>query len=171
MPQTSTVDILDVRNPSRPRKVTTIDTSALGSPNSVAVHDGVVAVAIQSDPKTDPGHVAFYDTNGKLIKAVKVGALPDMITFTPDGNSVLTANEGEPSGYGEGYVDPEGSVSIVPVPRNSKEWKQLSDRDVRTVSFKKFNGKEDRAARPGHSHLRPRRQRRAGLRAGIHHRH
>ncbi|WP_161965564.1 choice-of-anchor I family protein [Steroidobacter cummioxidans] len=139
---TSTVDVLDVRNPSQPKKVTTIDTGTIGSPNSVAVRDGVVAVAIESRPKTDPGHVAFYDANGKLIKAVKVGALPDMITFTPDGSSVLTANEGEPSGYGPGHVDPEGSVSIVPVPRNSKQWKQLSDRDVRTVSFTQFNGKE-----------------------------
>lgn len=147
--ETSTVDILDVRNPSRPKKVTTINTVTLGSPNSVAVRDGVVAVAIENDPKTDPGRVAFYDTNGKLIKAVKVGALPDMITFTPDGSNVLTANEGEPSGYGEGFVDPEGSVSIVPVPPNSREWKQLSDRDVRTVSFKKFNGKEDKLRAQG----------------------
>ncbi|MFC4309716.1 choice-of-anchor I family protein [Steroidobacter flavus] len=140
--QTSTVDILDVRNPSSPTKVTTINTAVLGSPNSVAVRDGVVAVAIQSDPKTDPGHVAFYDTDGVLIKAVQVGALPDMITFTPDGSSVLTANEGEPSGYGAGHVDPEGSVSIVPVPRNSIDWKKLSDSDVRTVTFQQFNGKE-----------------------------
>ncbi|HEY5761385.1 MAG TPA: choice-of-anchor I family protein [Steroidobacter sp.] len=140
--QTSTVDILDVSNPSSPTKVTTIDTASLGSPNSVAVRDGVVAVAIQSDPKTNPGHVAFYDTDGKLIKAVQVGVLPDMITFTPDGRSVLTANEGEPSGYGAGFVDPEGSVSIVPVPRNSKEWKKLSDSDVRSVTFQRFNGKE-----------------------------
>lgn len=141
--ETSTVDILDVRNPSRPRKVTTIDTATLGAPNSVAVRNGLVAIAIESDPKTDPGHVAFYDTNGRLIKAVRVGALPDMVTFTPDGSNVLIANEGEPSGYGEGFVDPEGSVSIVPVPRNWKEWKRLSDSDVRTVSFKKFNGQED----------------------------
>lgn len=140
--QTSTVDILDVSNPSSPTKVTTIDTAALGSPNSVAVRDGVVAIAIQSDPKTDPGHVGFYDTNGTLIKAVQVGALPDMITFTPDGSSVLTANEGEPSGYGAGFVDPEGSVSIVPVPRSDKAWTKLSDSDVRTVSFQRFNGKE-----------------------------
>jgi hypothetical protein len=140
--QTSTVDILDVSNPSSPTKVTTINTAILGSPNSVAVRDGVVAVAIQSDPKTNPGHVAFYDTNGTLIKAVQVGALPDMITFTPDGSSVLTANEGEPSGYGVGFVDPEGSVSIVPVPRNSKEWEKLSDSDVRSVTFQQFNGKE-----------------------------
>lgn len=139
---TSTVDVLDVRNPSSPTKVATINTATLGSPNSVAVRDGVVAIAIQSDPKTDPGHVAFYDTNGELLKAVKAGALPDMITFTPDGSSVLTANEGEPGGYGPGFVDPEGSVSIVPVPRNAKEWTKLSDSDVRTVTFKQFNGKE-----------------------------
>ncbi len=111
---TATVDILDVRNPSRPRKISTINTASLGSPNSVAVRNGIVAVAIESDPKTDPGHVAFYDINGKLIKAVQAGALPDMVTFTPDGDYVLSANEGEPSGYGAGHVDPEGSVSIIP---------------------------------------------------------
>jgi hypothetical protein len=147
--ETSTVDILDVRNPSHPVKVTTIDTATLGSPNSVAVRDGVVAVAIQSDPKIAPGHVAFYDTHGKLIKAVQVGSLPDMIAFTPDGSNLLTANEGEPSGYGEGFVDPEGSVSIVPVPRNSKEWKKLSDSDVRTVTFQRFNGKEGKLRAQG----------------------
>jgi hypothetical protein len=38
--QTSTVDILDARNPQLPTRTATIDTSALGSPNSVDVHDG-----------------------------------------------------------------------------------------------------------------------------------
>src|SRR5262245_12313860 len=61
---TSTVDILDVRNPRAPVKLKTIDTSALGSPNSVAVHDDLVAVAIQSDPKTGTGHVSFYKPSG-----------------------------------------------------------------------------------------------------------
>src|SRR5262245_6560527 len=54
---TSTVDVLDARNPKLPTRITTIDTSALGSPNSVDVHDGLVAIAIQANPKTDPGHV------------------------------------------------------------------------------------------------------------------
>jgi hypothetical protein len=81
--QTSTVDILDASNPKQPTRITTIDTSALGSPNSVDVHDGLVAVAIQADPKTDPGHVAFYKVSGELITSVEVGALPDMIKFTP----------------------------------------------------------------------------------------
>lgn len=139
---TATVDILDVRDPTTPTLISTIDTSALGSPNSVAVGRGIVAVAIESNPKTDPGHVAFYTTGGELIKAVKVGALPDMVTFTPDSYFVLSANEGEPSGYGAGHVDPEGSVSIIPVPWDPNGWNKLNDGAVRTVGFTQFNGQE-----------------------------
>lgn len=140
---TATVDIVDVRNPAIPSRLSTIDTSTFGSPNSVAVSRGIIAVAIESRPKTDPGHVAFYTSSGELIKAVKVGALPDMLTFTPDGGYyVLSANEGEPSGYGAGHVDPEGSVSIIPVPWDAKGWNKLSDASVRTVTFSKYNGQE-----------------------------
>src|ERR1044072_8423665 len=39
---TATVDILDVRDPTTPTMVSTINTSALGSPNSVAVGRGIV---------------------------------------------------------------------------------------------------------------------------------
>ena len=63
--------------------------------------------------------MAFYKTSGDFINSVQVGALPDMLTFTPDGEYLLVANEGEPSGYGAGHVDPEGSVSIIPMPQAS----------------------------------------------------
>jgi len=37
-----------------------------------------------------------------------------MITFTPDGTKVMTANEGEPNSYGQPTsFDPEGSVSVI----------------------------------------------------------
>ena len=52
-------------------------------PNSVAVGNGVVAVAVEADPKTDPGTVVFLNPAGKVRGSVEVGALPDMLTFTP----------------------------------------------------------------------------------------
>jgi hypothetical protein len=140
--QAASIDILDVRHPTQPARVHTIDVASLGSPNSVDVHDGLVAVAIQAQDKTATGHVAFYTTSGKLIDTVEVGALPDMIKFTPDGDYVLVANEGEPSGYGAGFVDPDGSVSIVRVPRNPSDWKKFGQRNVRAVTFTAYNGQE-----------------------------
>ena len=126
----SSVSIVDTRNPRNLKLVGTIDTSPFGSPNSVAVKDGIVAIAIEAPVKTDAGRVGFYTTSGQLITTVKVGALPDMLTFTPDGQYLLVANEGEPSGYGTGFVDPEGSVSIIRIP-HGKLLKKLKDSDVR----------------------------------------
>ena len=51
-----------------------------------------LAVAQQAEPKAAPGSVTFFDAKalGKL-RSVTVGALPDMLTFTPSGSSVLVA--------------------------------------------------------------------------------
>lgn len=138
----SSVTILDASNPSDLLLISTIDTSPLGSPNSVAVRHGMVAIAIEPPVKTDTGFVGFYTTSGEFITSVKVGALPDMLTFTPDGRNLMVANEGEPSGYGIGHVDPEGSVSIIPMPSSLGGMKKLKDADVRHVSFAGFNGQE-----------------------------
>lgn len=51
--------------------------------NSVAVHNGIVAVAIQAPVKTDNGRMALYKASDlTLLGSVVVGALPDMVTFT-----------------------------------------------------------------------------------------
>ncbi len=93
--------MLDITDPTAPELIDSIDVkngdTTLGAANSVAAFDGVVAVAVEGSPKTNPGIVAFYEaeTLAKL-GSVSVGALPDMLTFTPDGSKVLVANEGEP---------------------------------------------------------------------------
>jgi DNA-binding beta-propeller fold protein YncE len=87
-------------------------TTVVGNANSVSVNGNLVAVAIEANPKTDNGWVLFLNaTTLAYVDAVAVGALPDMVTFTPDGSKAIVANEGEPN---EGYsIDPEGSVSVI----------------------------------------------------------
>lgn len=133
----STIDVLDISNPSSPTRLFQIDVTPFGDQaNSVAVSKkGVVAAAIQANVKTDPGVVAFFNTDGDFISSVQVGALPDMLTFTKNGKKVLVANEGEPS---DDYItDPEGSVSIINLKRGPERVTQV---DVITAGFTAFNG-------------------------------
>jgi DNA-binding beta-propeller fold protein YncE len=132
------VDVLDLSNPASPKLLGTISVAAIGGGvNSVAIHDGLVALAVEAKLKTSPGVVAFYNAADlKLLHTVQVGALPDMVTFTPDGKTLLVANEGEPNSYGlADSVDPEGSVSIIAVNRTGTS-------TVATANFKEFIGKE-----------------------------
>jgi 2',3'-cyclic-nucleotide 2'-phosphodiesterase/3'-nucleotidase/5'-nucleotidase len=109
-----TIDMLDLSDPTAPTLKGQIDVTEVGaSPNSVAVYNDIVAVAIEADPVQDAGMVGFYSTDGTLISSVTVGALPDMVTFTPDGTKVLTADEGEPSS--DYATDPVGSISIIDI--------------------------------------------------------
>jgi len=138
--ETRSVDILDISDPSTPVLSGTIEIADLdppyndGSPNSVAVSNGVVAVALENGDPQEPGFVAFFDTDGNPIAQVEVGTLPDMLTFTPDGMKVLVANEGEPN---DDYTnDPEGSVSIIDI---SGGVETLSETHVTMVGFTHFN--------------------------------
>lgn len=139
------VDVLDISNPAAPTRAGTIQVTALGDGvNSVAVHDGLVALAIQNKVKTSAGVVAFYNAADlKLLHSVTVGALPDMVAFTPDGKTVLVANEGEPNSYGKSdSVDPEGSVSIISVNRTGTS-------SVVHADFKAYIGKEAELRKAG----------------------
>jgi hypothetical protein len=124
-------EILNIADPARPALLKRVDFSALGvSANSIAIHSGRVAVAMQPSDKTQPGTVAFYDPAGALKATITVGCLPDMVCFTPDGSKVLTANEGEPS---DDYsVDPPGSISIINV---SGPLHELAQSDATTLGF------------------------------------
>jgi hypothetical protein len=136
---TSSFDILDTSNPANPTLFRSTSTSELGTANSVAIKHGLVAVAIENDNKQDPGSVAFYDVDGNFLTAVTVGALPDMLTFTPDGTKVLVANEGETNSYNQSdSIDPEGSISIIDLCGGLKNLQPV----VKTADFKAFNAQK-----------------------------
>ncbi|WP_221076273.1 choice-of-anchor I family protein [Agarivorans aestuarii] len=90
---------------------------ALGGANSIAVHNDLMAVAIEADAQANNGFIVFYNGLNAgtpvFLSAVEVGNLPDMVTFTPDGSKVIVANEGEPSG--DYSNDPEGSIAVISV--------------------------------------------------------
>lgn len=136
---------VDVLNASTGALVQRIDTRAYGSINSVAVHNGVAAMAFEdSSNRSSPGVVKLFDTGTRSLLAgtnsFTVGALPDMLTFTPDGTRLLVANEATPNfvpntanpsltindygtattaagvfprSFGPSAKDPAGSVSII----------------------------------------------------------
>jgi len=115
---------------------------------SVAIHPSqeFIAVAAPAKPETDDGYIIFLDYNGTYLSHVKVGSLPDMVTFTPDGKFALSANEGQPS---DDYkIDPEGSVSIIDV---SGDIKSLQSQHVTTAGFNKLQASDIRIVKPGAS--------------------
>ena len=138
------VDVLDLSNPAAPVKISQITFNAGEAPNSVAVRNGVLGVAVQAATKTDPGRAVFYMTNANFGSATDVtldtpagsatvGALPDMLTFASN-TRVLVANEGEPNS--DYTVDPEGSVSIVDI-------SALAAPVVTTANFNAFNARKN----------------------------
>lgn len=101
-----------------------VDVTHLGAVNSVAIHNGLAALAIENgQDRTLPGVVVFYDTRSRRQHGapVTVGPLPDMLTFTPNGRQVLVANEGTPNprppAANLSADDPGGSVSVIDVHR------------------------------------------------------
>ena len=131
------LDIINFSNPAAPTVVTSVDMNIYGGVTSVAVKNGIVAVASPNTDETLDGSVVFFDTNGVFLKQVTVGALPDMITFSPDGTKVMTANEGQPNANYS--IDPEGSVSVIDI---SGGIPALSQANVTTLLFTTYNSQE-----------------------------
>jgi len=128
------LDILSLANPAAITAIASINISTYGGINSVYARNGLVACAIENSNPQANGSVVFFDQNGVFQKQVTVGALPDMITFSPDGRYVLTANEGEPNAAYT--VDPEGSVSVIDV---SGGIAGLTQANVTTATFTAYN--------------------------------
>ena len=128
----NSVTILDLSDPGAPTMVGDIAMDAYGGGvNSVDVYDGLVAAAVQADEFDGNGSVVFMDTDGNVLGTVEVGVLPDAIAFSPDGSTVVTANEGQPA---EDYSsDPEGSISIIDISGG------VASATVANATFEDFN--------------------------------
>ena len=127
-------DIIDFSNPTNPVTKKSISMLPYGEITSIAVKNGVIAVASPNSITENDGKVVFFSTNGDYIKELTVGNLPDNILFTPDGKYLLTANEGQPT---KNYsIDPEGSVSIIDLQKGIANTTQA---DVKTLFFTNFN--------------------------------
>ena len=125
---TNQIDVFDISNPASPVLVKSVNLGALGVTGiqSVASKGGFVAAAAAVDGNNQlPGKVFLMDVNGNIdaraANGIAVGSLPDSIHFSPNGQYILTANEGEPRDYcltGGALpttTDPHGSVSIIDV--------------------------------------------------------
>ncbi len=123
------VDVVSVRNGTQLEEIS-IPTGFHAT--SVACSGSTLAVAWAADDKTQRGRIIFYDAE-KLseIASYSAGYLPDMVVFTPDGKTLLAANEAEPDLHYK--FDPEASISII---TTSGDWAKA---EVREATFTDFN--------------------------------
>ena len=126
------------------RSLVRTDNFTYGDMTSVSVSPdgGTLAAAIQAEDYTAGGIVAVFtcgaDGSLTLSSTVPVGVQPDMVTFTPDGRHILTADEGEPRlGYSDpNAVDPKGSVTVI----------EAATLAAKTVDFTAFDSADARQA-------------------------
>ncbi|MEK8086510.1 choice-of-anchor I family protein [Aquabacterium sp. A3] len=136
---------VDILNAATGAFIERLDISNFGHVNSVAIHNGVAALAIENNNRDLPGLVQTYSTASRsLSNSYAVGALPDMLTFTKDGSKILVANEGTPSVYGAlgssmAPSDPVGSVSIINVATGTVTTTSNLNTAARTGSYLRTN--------------------------------
>lgn len=128
-PNENEVSVWDITNPSAAIKLSSIGLP--GIPNSVDVYNGLLAVAVEDFNKQANGKVLTFETENQLLQnTYTTGALPDMVTFSPNGKYIITANEGEPN---DDYtVDPDGSISIIEINKN----------EINTLYFSNFDANQ-----------------------------
>ena len=106
---------------------------------SVAASEGRIAVALATTDKRLPGRIDLFETSSLESNALKplatftAGHHPDMVCFSPDGQFLVAANEGEPT---DDYdFDGTGSVTVVDLAQG------LAEPGVSQCSFYEFDGK------------------------------
>ena len=161
------VDIVDLADPDNPLLFESIDLTPWGAGRAQRPASPC-AMAWSPWPfpwaRTTPTRAGwrFSRHDGVLITEVTVGALPDMLTFTPNGDFLLVANEGQPN---QAYTVRPGRQRQ---PDRSARWRRLAHA-VRRHRHRIWRV-QWRDAGLVYPDLRTRRQRRAGPRARVHRR-
>lgn len=145
-PEDNSINVIDARSGENLASI-----ALSGAPNSIAFCGAAcggayVAVAVEGASKQDNGRVQFFNaSNGANLGYVETGALPDMLTFTPDGKKVIVANEGEPSDDYDN--DPIGSITIIDIARYMEEGS--AGVSSQTLSFADFDNQHMALVRAG----------------------
>lgn len=143
------IDIVSLADPAAPVLTGIVPLASEGSGvQSVATHDGRGVAAVAGATVLDPGQAVFFDIATATIYArVPTGVLPDAVTWSKDGETVVVSNEGEPRCVtGPDRVpttdptraeNPEGSVTVIDVDDDDDE------PEARQVTFTRFNDQVD----------------------------
>jgi len=114
-----------------------------GDIQSVAAYGNQFAVA-ESPSKTEKGSVGVYKFNSNTNNLERrftatVGYLPDSVAWSPDGKTIVVANEGEPNDYygTSDEIDPKGSISIIRLGDDKKSLKEVT-----TLGFGGFTAQQ-----------------------------
>ncbi len=131
--QKNSVDAISLAKPESPLFDFSIDFNEHGKVNSLAVMNGILAIAVEAKDPRQAGVVSLFDTDGKPIHSFAAGAMPDMVTFSPNGKLILSANEGEANLS----TDPEGTITLIRL--NSKSIKSSTVTQIRFSQFTHAN--------------------------------
>jgi hypothetical protein len=123
----------------------------LGNGNSIALSGNTLAVSFDGPTAGSGGAVALFDvatagTGATWRATASVGAVPDMLVFTPDGTTILAAIEGEPSTptaasgglpASPGYtIDPAGGLALINATTGVATFFGFSDFDAQAATLR-----------------------------------
>jgi len=139
-----TIDIVDINEPTNPTLVNRLDVAQIGYEQGFSVGDvpsvavnnirGIIGIAVQHENHMEGGYIVLATLTGEYISHFRTLPQPDNIVFSPNGNYVLTADEGEPiTGIFDEENDPISGITFV----------RLEDMYHRSIDFTEFDNRRE----------------------------
>jgi len=131
------VEVISIETPAKPKILNHFSVSEKNI-SSIAFHptkNSIAVALINNDPFT-AGIIQIHEaTTGNLQNTFASGIHPDGLAFSPDGNFLVVANEGEAYRYNNGeYESPEGSITLIKFSNeNNEQVKQIKLSDYSDV--------------------------------------